>query len=252
MAAELTHPEVEELLGAYALDAVDPDEAEAIERYLRDCPRCRAEVAAHREVAAVLAQAGSSAPAGVWDRIAGELEEPPPRLDLAPVRRLPSARSGGGLWTRVAAVAAVAATMAAGVLGVEVVRQDRRVDDLVAAVQRSALEDGATAALMHPGARQVRLASSDGQVGAQAVLLPDGTGYLVRNDLPALHEGLTYQLWGVVGGRRVSLGVLGRDPAVRAFTYDGGVTALAVTTEAAGGVSDTDKTPVVSGAVATA
>src|SRR5690606_35755181 len=54
--------EFTELLGAYALDAVEPDEREAVERHLADCPRCRSEVAEHREVAAYLAHAGTDAP----------------------------------------------------------------------------------------------------------------------------------------------------------------------------------------------
>ena len=67
MSRGLSHSELEELLGAYALDAVDGDERDAVELHLRECPRCRAEVADHREVAAALAQTGGPAPDGVWD-----------------------------------------------------------------------------------------------------------------------------------------------------------------------------------------
>lgn len=75
----LTHKQVQELLGAYALDAVDADEAEIVELHLRNCPRCRAEVEAHREAAALLAHVGAPAPEGVWDRITEQLEaEAPP------------------------------------------------------------------------------------------------------------------------------------------------------------------------------
>src|SRR5439155_13786710 len=97
----LTHPEVAELLGAYALDAVDGEERELVELHLLDCPRCRAEVAEHRAVASFLASAGGRAPEAVWERIAGSLEEAPPRLELAPVvplhgRRAGSLRRGAG------------------------------------------------------------------------------------------------------------------------------------------------------------
>ena len=74
MNVELTHEEIQELLGAFALDAVDGDEAEAIELHLRECPRCRAEVTEQREVAALLAHTGATAPEGVWVRILEELE----------------------------------------------------------------------------------------------------------------------------------------------------------------------------------
>jgi hypothetical protein len=61
----LGHPEVQELLGAYALDALDPGEADAVDLHLRECPRCRAEVEEYRETAAMLAFGGVAAPPGV-------------------------------------------------------------------------------------------------------------------------------------------------------------------------------------------
>src|SRR6478609_2271004 len=82
MSVELTHREIQELLGAFALDAVDGDEAEAIELHLRECPRCRAEVTEQREVAALLAHTGATAPEGVWVRILEELEPVPPALRM--------------------------------------------------------------------------------------------------------------------------------------------------------------------------
>src|SRR5947207_307671 len=98
MATPLNHAAIEELLGAYALDAVDDDERDAVERHLAECPRCRAEVTEHREVAALLANAGLPAPDGLWDRLAGVLDAPPPQLALAPVpppRRGRLRRHGG-------------------------------------------------------------------------------------------------------------------------------------------------------------
>ena len=66
----LAHEDIQELLGAYALHAVDPDEAEVVERHLEGCPRCRAEVEGHREVATLIGNSGGDAPDGLWDRIA--------------------------------------------------------------------------------------------------------------------------------------------------------------------------------------
>ena len=57
----MTHDELQSLLGAYALDAVEDDEARAVERHLQECPRCRAEVANHRETAALMASVGAEA-----------------------------------------------------------------------------------------------------------------------------------------------------------------------------------------------
>src|SRR5580692_982792 len=87
----MEHDEIESLLGAYALDAVDPDEALEIEAHLSTCPRCRAELAAHREVAALLGNSGSEAPHGLWDRIASQLGDeadvPAPGALIASLRR---------------------------------------------------------------------------------------------------------------------------------------------------------------------
>ena len=89
----LSHSEIEELLGAYVCDAVDADEAIAVERHLQTCPRCRAEVAELREVTALLATADTpaAAPDGVWDRILSSLEETPPALRLSVVAPMPEA-----------------------------------------------------------------------------------------------------------------------------------------------------------------
>ena len=45
------------------------------------------------------------------------------------------------------------------------------------------------------------------------MVLPDGRGYLVQSDLPSLSAKETYQLWGVVGGQPISIGILG--PKIR-------------------------------------
>ena len=269
------HAEIEELLGAYALDAVERDEAEEVERHLLECPRCRAEVAAHREVAASLAYTGASAPDGVWDRIAGALEETPPGLVLPPVGRPGAGRpepgpgrpeAGGSVvpmagsaaarrrsWPNRAVTAglgvAAVALVVIGVLGAQLVRQDDRLDQLAAAVNERGLGSAALSAALSPDARKVDLRSNDGRVVVSAVVRADGEGYVVEDNLPPLAEARTYQLWAMVGDRVVSVGVLGHDPAVSAFRAPADVKALALTTEAAGGVPAPTQAPLVQGFV---
>jgi hypothetical protein len=234
----LTHDEVQDLLGAYALDAVEGDEADAVELHLRDCARCRAEVETHRQTAAFLSYTGEAAPPVVWDRIAQALEETPgtdvPRL-------LPFAGRGTATrsrrWPQWAAASVAAAVIA--LLGVVVVQQGREIDRIRVAQQTP-----------DPRAREIQLtAASGGDVLARAVMLPDGSGYLIAGDLPALPNHLTYQLWGVIGDRTVSLGVLGARPHVVPFSTDPSVGALAVTAERQGGVVASKNQPVVSGRV---
>lgn len=241
---DLSHQEVAELLGAYALDAVDPDEAELVEAHLATCPRCRTEVEGHREVAAMLAHAGAPAPPGVWDRIAATLEEPPPRLDLAPVQSLDGRRTVG--LRTVAAIVSVAAAVIA-LLGFQVVRQDQRIDAVLAGLEREGLQKEIAAALVDPTARKVRLVAPDGSTRADAVLRPDGRGYLVDTDLPELPPGRTYQLWAQIGDQKVSLGLLGPKPRPAAFQVMADVAALAVTEEVAQGVAVTSNPAVASG-----
>lgn len=243
---DLTHTDIQELLGVYALDAVDAEEADLIEVHLRECPRCRAEVAAHRETAAALAHSGSSAPPGVWERIAGSLEESPPKLDMAKVVALRPPRRAVPIPVA-AAVAAVAAAVIA-VLGVQVNRLDDRTGTLEEALGRSGLEQAVQVALFDQGARRVDLRSSEGVTLAHAVVRRSGEAYFVPDNLPALSTEETYQLWAVVDDRAVSVGVLGSKPGVSAFKVAGsGVTFLAVTTEEAGGVVSSTKTPVLQG-----
>jgi hypothetical protein len=234
----MTHAEIQELLGVFALDALDDDEAEAVRRHLADCPRCQGEVADHREVAALLAYAGAPAPPQLWDRIAANLEEPPPALQLQPVGPKPGRRI---VTFRAAAVAfAVAAASIIG-LGVEVIRLDRRLPS-------AALPAVIAQALNAPGATKVSLTSTTG-AAADAVVLPNGQGYLTSANLAPLPAGHVYQLWGQIQGRLISLGILGQDPNQAAFSTEGHVTLLAITAERSPGVAVSQQTPVVAGPV---
>jgi anti-sigma factor RsiW len=241
----LSHDDIQELLGAYALHAVDADEAEVVERHLDECPRCRAEVAGHRDVAARLGNTGGLAPEGLWDRIASHLEEVPPPMRLhlpdAAGTVIPLAPRRRAVVSRVAAVAlSAAAVLAIGVLGAQVVRQQDRLDRFEAA-----LSDGSA---LDPNASQAALESPDGDVTGSAVLLTNGTGYLMVDDLPALDGDRTYQLWGLTDAGLISLGLLGSEPgAIVPFQAGDGIDALAITAEASGGVVQSDNPAVVAG-----
>jgi hypothetical protein len=308
------HEEVQELLGAYALDAVEPDEAAAIERHLPTCPRCRIELADHREVAALMGYAGADAPSGVWDRIIASLEEPPPALNLT---RAPTAHPAGtavpneaastpdpldldaigGRWGPqtpapihargpeepggppgdgqvvpisqgrgtgpgrgrsgdrprrsvpmrfMVAIATVAAVLVAA-LGVEVGRlqvnkpQPANLSALGALAYRAADAD--------PSARHLTLTSPGGVHTVRAVILPDGATYLGPGNLAVLPSSETYQMWGIVDGSRISLGVIGDNPTYQAFDTPAVADTIAMTVEARGGVVISSKTPVVAGVV---
>lgn len=229
----MKHSEIDELLGAFALDALDSDEKLRIEDHLRECPRCRTEVANHRETAALLAPA-ASAPDKLWERIAGALEPAPPRLDLVrPSRARP-------LTVRAGLIAGAAAGVLAGFMGFKVNELNNRLDQI------NSLQGAAQAALMNPRSSRVQLTAANKPV-AHLVLLRDGQGYLVENKLRALDSDRTYQLWGLVGQEKISLGVLGKDPEVAAFKFAGRIDGFALTEEVAGGVQMTKSDPIAVG-----
>ena len=248
------HDEVAELLGAYALHAVVPDERTLIEAHLEECPKCRAELRDHEQVAALLGNSGGNAPDGLWDRIASTLEEtaPPMRLVLpaGPAAVLPLAAARRRRVPRRVVVAALsaAAALVIGVLGAQVVHQNHRIGTLQRALESEAEVRAANLALADPHAQKAQLTSADGTITASAVVLPDGSGYLLTQHLPALAKDHTYQLWGQTGGGLISLGLLGSRPNdVVAFQASKGVAALAITDEQAPGVIQSKNPPALAG-----
>lgn len=218
----MTHAEMEELLGAYAIDAVDADEAAAIDAHLPYCPKCRAEVAELREVAALLAHSGAAAPEGVWDRISSSIDDVPPpmRLDL---RRESSRRS------RWLAIPAAAAAVVIVVLAAAVFRLQGQVDDLEQAGRSADITLAAERALSAPDARIARLTGDSGST-AIAVVRPDGQGFFLGSGLPAL-DGRIYELWGATAsGSVTALGTV-PGPGVYGFVADPSITVVMVTEE---------------------
>jgi anti-sigma-K factor RskA len=245
----MSHDDASELLGAYALDAVDGEELTELEAHLSACPRCRSELDSFREVAAGIGNSVEPVPEGLWSTIASRLPEhqgeedeapPMPRLvgeSRAPFRPPPDARRRRPSRITVATLGAiaVAAAAVAVVLGIGLVRADNRVSGLqsAAAHPRSVV----VAALHARGHKVVDLTTTTHAQIAQFVVLTDGRGYMVSSTLPRLPGTETYQLWGIVGTKPVSLGVLGDDPQQAAFTMAGSTrpSRLSITAEPSGG-----------------
>jgi anti-sigma-K factor RskA len=255
VARELSRRELDELLGAYALDAVDDDERAQLEAYLERSPEARALVAEYRETAALLSHSGTEAPPGLWERIQHTLEEEPPRLAVPSPARVGALGSHGARRRgRVAAAIGVAAAVVAvGAFTVKVVQQDDRIDELSRQAETGSVLAAAEAASRDPRAARVTMSSTDGALEARVVYLPDGDGFLVQDNLGALAPERTYQLWALMGdapaARPISAGVLGSDPGVAAFRVQGPVTAFAITDERAPGVDAPGNPPLLQGAV---
>jgi len=244
--------ELDSLLGAYALDALDAADRARIDGYLERDADARAEVDELRETAASLALLPDSpmaAPPELWDRIAEVIAaDPAPAASRARTED-ELARARARRARRWLLPAAAAAAIALVVLSVQVVSLHNRLDRshqfgtsaMAAAFDRATKVDGA---------RLVALKGGSGAPVARIVLLPDGTGYLRGDKLAALGADKTYQLWAVTAGTKgqvvVSAGVLGPNPSALSFRASGPVQAFAVTVETAGGVVQSTQKPVAS------
>ena len=252
--------ELDSLLGAYALDALDATDRARVDSYVARDANARAEVDELRESAASLALLPASsldAPPELWHRIAGVIAderdeearaEPRTRADQLAARRARRARPA---WIR-PALAAAAVLVVVG-LGVQVVALQGRLDR-AHQLGPSAMAAAFDRATRVNGALQVGLTGTSGTTLARVVLLPDGTGYLRGDHLDALPANETYQLWAVTGTPdrpvTVSAGVLGSDPRAVPFRASGPVRAFAVTVEHEGGVVKSAQTPVAQAAIA--
>jgi anti-sigma-K factor RskA len=263
----MNHDEAYELLAPLALDALDDGVRHRVEGHVAACPTCQAELDGLREVASALGTTYEAPPADLWDRIADRLyeregaEAATPDLALvalvAPsatasfvsgVTELTSSRSRR---TRaIVASVALAAAAAIIVLSVNLASANNQVANLHNALRRAS-QGAVLAALSTPGHKVVILSGATGRDVAKFVVLPDGRGYLVSADMTPLAKSETYQLWGIVNGKPVSVGVMGPSPSHVVFTLASSPapSALAVTVEPAGGSLTPAKSAVASGLV---
>lgn len=230
----LSDSELDELLGAYALDAVSADEVRRVEDYLAISPKAAAEVREHREVATMLAFTGMDAPEGLWSKIELELDAPAPApgpelakvlsINEAPRRRFASVAP----WIASVAAAGIIAFVAIGVAD----RASAPTDPLVAAFEEAVADrDSSRATLVAEGS----------SFQAVAIIDQDGHGYVNAGELPSLGPDQTYQLWGVVDSGDaepdvISLGIFGPNPELETFSSESPMSALAITIEEAPGV----------------
>lgn len=223
----MNHQDVFELIPAYALDALDPAEAEAVARHLEACPACREEMAAFTAVADALPLAlPEAAPS---PRVREQLLARAGAATAArPVAPPPTAERPAAWWARVRRAPLwqpVALALIALLLVSNVVLWQR----LNAATRPSP---------------PITLTATDNAPGALGVLVPGAdarVATLVISGLPALAADQQYQLWLIEDGTRTS-------GAVFSVAADGSVTvtvaapqplsrysAFGITVEPAGG-----------------
>ena len=224
--------DIHELTAPYALDALDDHEVGVFEEHLRDCERCREEVAMMRATAASLAH---DAPAVA----------PPPELRS---RILATARAERGnvvplrpRWAApVAAAAAVAACAALG-FGIWAAMLNHTLGNREAALRNQAR---ALAVAASPDARRIALSGGHGAL----VVTRNGRAALLLSDLPEPGAGKVFEAWVVSGGSPAPAGVFSAKGHAAAVALERDVPAgatVAMTIERAGGVQRPTSAPIV-------
>ena len=251
-----THDQTVAELGAYALDALSPDERASIEEHLKTCDACRAELQAMSDTAAALASSVPSQPmdnarrAAVKQRLL-ERARAEKRI-VTPIQSVTIPAKARPLPWWLAAAASVAFAIATYQLiqtGKE--RDAIRTQLVTESMRSSALKDSLAQAertlLAMAGAdvKVVELVANNRRPNARMFWAQStNTWTMFAHNLPAPPQGRTYQLWLITrSGERISAGTFAPDPsgsAVVTAQYPLAADALqmiAVTEEPAGGVS---------------
>lgn len=223
---------IHDLTAAYALDALDSDEAREYEAHLAHCERCRSELASLSLTATSLAYAteGPAPPAELRDRILEQARGE--RANVVPLRP----RWVGPL----AAVAAVAAC-AAIALGIWAASLSSKLDD---SNEKLAAQARVAAILADPTARRVAFEDARGTL----VVTPMGEAVLVMNQLAAAPEGKTYEAWVAGGGSPEPAGTFEGGNAVVVKRLDRLVpdgAAVMITQEKDGGTDSPTSNPLM-------
>ena len=246
--------DVHTLSGAYALDALSPEEAEEFRRHLAGCHACHEEV---RELQAAAARMGAGQaavpPPELKDRILAAADRtpqiPPSREDRAP-RSLSDtgsdASSGSNArarkaaarrWQSWAGAAAAAVIMVGGgVIGVSAIldQDDPGLSEAAAQVFEAGDARTATVKTANGGRLTVGVSPSRNEMAVDT------------RDLPELESGRVYQLWAVRGEEAVSAAVVSDREVGAAMEMPAEETQVAVTVEPRGGSEQPTSPPIVS------
>ena len=198
-------------LTLYAMGALPPDEAKAVEVHLPDCARCKEELRHNTLALAAYAQTTPEVelPAGARDRFLARLAQTPQTASLQTrpaVIALPPAKASiwktifGGGWSPVLAGALAVALLA---VGIDDLRKRAEIGPLMRQVRRGAIDSEQLAQLIElmTSPQEKSVALHPGPVTAPPpegrVVYAARTGKLLMtaSNLHPLPEGNTYELW---------------------------------------------------------
>jgi anti-sigma-K factor RskA len=219
------------LSGAYAVDALSAEEAQAFDTHLEECQACRDEVRELQEAAAMMgASEARAAPPALKARVlaaADQLPQLPPKvtsLDAAPSRR----------WTArvLSAAAAVVLVVAAG-FAVSQNRPDQPSITASTATVFAAQDAHTKTVKTDRGSLTVATSPSLGRMAVQT----DG--------LQKLPTSRAYQMWTIHAGTATSAGLLDDLKVGKVMSMPSAGTTVAITVEPAGGSTEPTSKPIV-------
>lgn len=224
--------ELHTLSGAYAIDALSAEEAAAFRTHLDACAACCEEV---RELRAAAARMGASEAVAPPEQLKVRVMEAADRTPQLPPKVSPVEVVRSRRWMpRLLSVAAALVLVVGAVFGISQIQGDDR-DTLAAGVsQVFEAPDAHTAEVDTPqGKLRVATSPSKGEMAVDT------------SDLAALDEEHVYQLWAVVDGSPVSVGLLEDKDAGAHMPMPETGTEVAITVEPAGGSEQPTTDPIV-------
>lgn len=238
----MSHDELADFAGPYAIGALDGDEVLLFSEHLLECWECRKAVMEYDEVYADGAKGLEPVEpsAGARKALLARVSGTQVALDPKPTSKRDSRRFA---WQLVL-VAAASFLLAVSYMGDA--KDTERERDAGAAV---------LALFSEPGAETRSLSGQDPSPGASGRVVWDKTRIgLTTRGLPDLPEGSAYQLWAITGDSKQGVGLfLGAHGAVQGVTtllarIPDGVSAFALTVEpASGSPSPTGRIYLLSG-----
>ena len=227
--------DVHTLSGAYALDALGPEEAAEFRAHLDVCQACRDEVRELQHVAGRLGAAEAQPPPPeLRERILAAAARTPQLPPPSPRESTRPEPTHNRWFSRLAVAAAAVVLVGGGALGVRALVDDNAPQLPVAASQVFDAEDARTRAVTteNGGTLVVGVAPSRGEMAIDT------------RKLPRLDADHVYQLWVQVGEGMRSVGVLGATDTGAAMEMPEEGVAVAVTVEPDGGSEQPTTEPI--------
>lgn len=225
------------LSGAYALDALSPDEVAAFHTHLQQCQACRDEVRELREAAARMGEIEAAAPpAALRARVLALVDQTPQLPPMVTTTDRTGTTSRRRFSPRLLVAAAVVALVAG--IGIGVVEANRGGNEHLMAASVSKVFGA-------PDAHKATVTTSNGGKLIVATSASLGRMAVETDKLPSLGRQQVYQLWTLTNGVATSAGVLADTGDGAAMSMPGQRTRVAITIEPVGGSDQPTTAPIV-------